>query len=143
MGADEAAVAVLAGKYAELRPHMDERTWRGTPVTMAAEQREGGDGPVINGTACAVDMSHRVTGHTRAGMGPEGIAVDAAGRRAFVAHPPHLPGNRNRWPGPWQGHRHHPGEPGPGHGRGKAAEGAVPQTPLRTRMNTARTGTAR
>ena len=28
MGADEAVVAVLAGKYAEIRPHMQERTWR-------------------------------------------------------------------------------------------------------------------
>ena len=28
MGADEAAVTVLAGKFAELRPHMDERAWR-------------------------------------------------------------------------------------------------------------------
>jgi hypothetical protein len=28
MGADDAGVAVLAGKYAELRPHLDERAWR-------------------------------------------------------------------------------------------------------------------
>ncbi len=28
MGADGAMVAVLAGKFAEVRPHMDERTWR-------------------------------------------------------------------------------------------------------------------
>src|SRR5450755_3807685 len=28
MGADEGAAAVLAGKFAEVRPHMDERTWR-------------------------------------------------------------------------------------------------------------------
>jgi hypothetical protein len=28
MGADSAVVAVLAGKYAELRPHLDERAWR-------------------------------------------------------------------------------------------------------------------
>ena len=28
MGADGAVVAVLAGKFAEVRPHMDERTWR-------------------------------------------------------------------------------------------------------------------
>jgi hypothetical protein len=28
MGADGADVAVLAGKYAELRPHLDERAWR-------------------------------------------------------------------------------------------------------------------
>jgi Rhodopirellula transposase DDE domain len=28
MGADEAVVAVLADKYAELRPHLDERAWR-------------------------------------------------------------------------------------------------------------------
>jgi len=28
MGADEACVAVLAGKFAELRPHLGERAWR-------------------------------------------------------------------------------------------------------------------
>jgi hypothetical protein len=28
MGAEDAGVAVLAGKYAELRPHLDERAWR-------------------------------------------------------------------------------------------------------------------
>jgi hypothetical protein len=28
MGAEDADVAVLAGKYAELRPHLDERAWR-------------------------------------------------------------------------------------------------------------------
>jgi hypothetical protein len=28
MGSDGPAVTVLAGKYAEIRPHMEERTWR-------------------------------------------------------------------------------------------------------------------
>src|SRR5581483_10755332 len=37
------------------------------------------------GAACAVNLTHRVLGHVPVGMGPEGIAVDAAGRWAFVA----------------------------------------------------------
>ncbi len=28
MGSGDPAVAVLAGKFAEIRPHMEERTWR-------------------------------------------------------------------------------------------------------------------
>ena len=43
--------------------------------------------PVIDGMACAVNLAHEVVREIPVGMGPEGIAVDAAGRRAFVACP--------------------------------------------------------
>ncbi len=45
------------------------------------QQRE----PIVEGAACAVELAHQVTGSVPVGMGPEGVAVDAAGRRAFVA----------------------------------------------------------
>ena len=36
--------------------------------------------PVIDGMACAVNLAHEVVRDIPVGMGPEGIAVDAAGR---------------------------------------------------------------
>ena len=61
MGSD-AAVAVLAGKFAELRPHLDERAWRlylGSEARALAE----GDG---SGLATAVAVVASAAGVSRA-----------------------------------------------------------------------------
>src|SRR5580704_6739538 len=53
MGADGAVVAGLAGKFAELRPHLDERAWRlylGSEARALAE----GDGPGLAAAAAVV-----------------------------------------------------------------------------------------
>lgn len=41
--------------------------------------------PFPEGAACVIGSAHEVTAHVPVGMGPEGIAIDEAGRRAFVA----------------------------------------------------------
>ncbi|CAL9658661.1 hypothetical protein SUDANB176_06900 [Streptomyces sp. enrichment culture] len=41
--------------------------------------------PAAAGAACRVDLAHRVLAHVPVGAGPEGVAVDARTRRAFVA----------------------------------------------------------
>jgi DNA-binding beta-propeller fold protein YncE len=41
--------------------------------------------PIVDGMACAVNLAHGVVRDIPVGTSPEGIAVDAAGRRAFVA----------------------------------------------------------
>ena len=56
MGADEASVAVLAGKFAELRPHLGERAWRlylGSEARAyaLAGVRAGRGGGVVAGAA--------------------------------------------------------------------------------------------
>ena len=41
--------------------------------------------PIIDGMACVVNPAHHAVRDIPVGMGPEGVAVDPAGRRAFVA----------------------------------------------------------
>jgi sugar lactone lactonase YvrE len=47
--------------------------------TMRSEE------PIIDGMACVVKQAQWVIRDIPVGMGPEGVAVDPAGRRAFVA----------------------------------------------------------
>jgi len=62
MGVEGSVVAVLAGKYAELRPHLDERAWR---LYLGSEARSlaGGDGL---GLAAAVAVVAGAAGVSRA-----------------------------------------------------------------------------
>jgi hypothetical protein len=62
MGTDDALVAVLAGKFAEYRPHADERGWRlypGSEARALAALRECG-------LAAAAAMIARAAGVSRA-----------------------------------------------------------------------------
>jgi hypothetical protein len=89
MGSD-AAVAVLAGKFAELRPHLDERAWRfylGSEARALAE----GDG---SGLAAAVAVVAGAAGVSRATvMAGAGELAGGAGpmpgrvRRPGAGHP--------------------------------------------------------
>ena len=95
MGFD-AGVAVLAGKYAELRPHLDERAWRlylGSEARALAE----GDG---RGLAAAAAVVAGAAGVSRA------TVVRGAGELAEGAEP--MPGRERR--------------PGAGHPRAEDAQ---------------------
>jgi hypothetical protein len=97
MGADDAAVAVLAGKFAEYRPHADERSWR---LYLGSEARAHA---ALNGCglAAAVAVVAAAAGVSRS------MVADGAGELAGGAEP--MPGRQRR----------------PGAGRPKAA-GAQP-----------------
>jgi hypothetical protein len=85
----DAGVAVLAGKYAELRPHLGERAWRlylGSEARALAE----GDGSDGSGLAAAVAVVAGAAGVSRA------TVMKGAGELAEGAEP--LPG-RVRRPG--------------------------------------------
>jgi hypothetical protein len=62
-------VAVLAGKYAEIRPHLDERAWR---LYLGSEARAyaagGGSGLAVAVVAGAAGVS-RATGTPRSARG--------------------------------------------------------------------------
>jgi hypothetical protein len=62
MGCDGSAVAGLAGKYAELRPHLDERAWR---LYLGSEARAYADGAGC-GVAAAVAVVAGAAGVSRA-----------------------------------------------------------------------------
>ena len=85
MGSDT-AVAVLAGKFAELRPHLDERAWR-LYLGSEARARAEGDG---SGLAAAVGVVAGAAGVSRA------TVMKGAGELAEGAEP--MPG-RERRPG--------------------------------------------
>ncbi len=94
MGPGEAAVAVLAGKFAEVRPHMDERTWR---LYLGSEARAYAAGEGC-GLAAAVAVIAGAAGVSRA------TVMAGAGELAGGAEP--VPGRARR----------------PGAGRKKAEE---------------------
>ena len=62
MGTGGVAVAVLAGKYAELRPHLDERGWR---LYLGSEARAYAAGEGC-GLAAAVAVVAEAAGVSRA-----------------------------------------------------------------------------
>ena len=86
MGADDAVVAVLAGKFAEYRPHVDERSWR---LYLGSEARAHA---ALNGCglAAAVAVVAAAAGVSRS------MVTDGAGDLAGGAEP--MPG-RSRRPG--------------------------------------------
>jgi hypothetical protein len=86
MSADDAAVAVLAGKFSEYRPHADERSWR---LYLGSEARAHA---ALNGCslAAAVAVVAAAAGVSRS------MVMDGAGELADGAEP--LPG-RSRRPG--------------------------------------------
>jgi Rhodopirellula transposase DDE domain len=86
MSADEAAVAVLAGKYGELRPHLGERAWR---LYLGSEARAYAAGAGC-GLAAAVAVVAGAAGVSRA------TVMAGAGELAEGAEP--VPG-RSRRPG--------------------------------------------
>ena len=86
MGADEAVVAVLAGKFAEIRPHLDERAWRLYLGSVARAYAAGGG----CGLAAAVAVVAGAAGVSRA------TVMAGAGELAEGAEP--VPG-RSRRPG--------------------------------------------
>jgi hypothetical protein len=60
MGAEDADVAVLAGKYAELRPHLDERAWRlylGSEARARAQSPGGPLSAAVSVVAAAAGVS--------------------------------------------------------------------------------------
>ena len=60
MGSGDAVVAVLAGKFAEVRPHMDERTWRlylGSEARALAAGDEAGLAAAVAVVAAAAGVS--------------------------------------------------------------------------------------
>jgi hypothetical protein len=84
MGADEAVVAGLAGKFAELRPHLDERAWRlylGSEARAYA-QREG----------CSLAAAVAVV----AGAARSSRATVAGGAGALAEGEEPMPGRRRR-----------------------------------------------
>jgi len=90
MGADGAVVAVLAGKYAELRPHLGERAWR---LYLGSEARAlaAGDGASL---AAAVAVVAGAAGVSRATVAAgAGELADGAepspgrSRRSGAGHP--------------------------------------------------------
>ena len=95
MGTGGAAVAVLAGKYAELRPHLDERGWR---LYLGSEARAYAAGEGC-GLAAAVAVVAEAAGVSRA------TVMAGAGELAEGAEP--MPGRARR----------------PGAGRRKLEEG--------------------
>ena len=95
MGTGGAAVAVLAGKYAELRPHLDERGWR---LYLGSEARAYAAGEGC-GLAAAVAVVAEAAGVSRA------TVMAGAGELAEGAEP--MPGRARR----------------PGAGRRKVEEG--------------------
>ena len=95
MGTGGAAVVVLAGKYAELRPHLDERGWR---LYLGSEARAYAAGEGC-GLAAAVAVVAEAAGVSRA------TVMAGAGELAEGAEP--MPGRARR----------------PGAGRRKAEEG--------------------
>jgi transposase len=84
MGAGEAAVPVLAGKYAEIGPHMDERTWR---LYLGSEARAYAAGHGC-GLAAAVAVVAGAAGVSRA------TVMAGAGELAGGAEP--MPGRARR-----------------------------------------------
>jgi len=86
MGADDAVVAVLAGKFAEYRPHADERSWR---LYLGSEARAHA---ALNGCglAVAVAVVAAAAGVSRS------MVMAGAGELAEGAEP--MPG-RSRRPG--------------------------------------------
>jgi len=86
MGADEAVVAVLAGKFTEIRPHLDERAWR---LYLGSEARAYAAGGGC-GLAAAVAVVAGAAGVSRA------TVMAGAGELAEGAEP--VPG-RSRRPG--------------------------------------------
>jgi DDE family transposase len=86
MGSDGPAVTVLAGKYAEIRPHMEERTWR---LYLGSEARAYAAGEGC-GLAAAVAVVAGAAGVSRT------TVMAGAGELAEGAEP--MPG-RARQPG--------------------------------------------
>jgi hypothetical protein len=84
MGTGGAAVAVLAGKYAELRPHLDERGWR---LYLGSEARAYAAGEGC-GLAAAVAVVAEAAGVSRAAV------MAGAGELAEGAEP--MPGRARR-----------------------------------------------
>jgi hypothetical protein len=95
MGSGDAALTVLAGKYTEIRPHMDERTWR---LYLGSEARAYAAG-AGSGLAAAVAVVAGAAGVSRA------TVMAGAGELAEGAEP--APGRARR----------------PGAGRPKAEKG--------------------
>ena len=89
MGSD-AAVAVLAGKYAELRPYLDERAWR---LYLGSEARAlaSGDGTSLAAAAAVVARAagvSRTTVTAGAGELADGaVPVPGRSRRPGAGHP--------------------------------------------------------
>ena len=71
MGADDVNVAVLAGKFAEMRGHLNERSWRlylGSEARALAELRDCGGGGGVGGRGgCRGVAGDGVGGRGRAG----------------------------------------------------------------------------
>lgn len=84
MGVGEAAVPVLAGKYEEIRPHMDERTWR---LYLGSEARAYAAGQGC-GLAAAAAVVAGAAGVSRA------TVMAGAGELAEGAEP--MPGRARR-----------------------------------------------
>ena len=91
MGSGDAAVAaVLAGKFAELRPHMDERTWR---LYLGSEARAlaAGDGTslaaagAVVAAAAGVSRTTVMAGAGELAEGPE--PMPGRSRRPGAGHP--------------------------------------------------------
>jgi hypothetical protein len=84
MGADDAGVAVLAGKFAEMRGHLDERAWRlylGSEARAHAELRGCGLAAAVAVVAAAAGVSRTTV-------------TAGAGELAAGAEP--MPGRRRR-----------------------------------------------
>jgi Rhodopirellula transposase DDE domain len=84
MGSDDAVVAVLAGKFTEYRPHVDERSWR---LYLGSEARAHA---ALNGCglAAAVAVVAAAAGVSRS------TVMDGAGELADGAEP--MPGRQRR-----------------------------------------------
>jgi Rhodopirellula transposase DDE domain len=116
VGADGAVVAVLAGKYAELRPHLDERAWR---LYLGSEARAHADWAGCSLAAAAAVVA-AAAGVSRA------TVTAGAGELADGAEP--VPG-RSRRPG--AGHpRAEDAQPGLGEALGGLLEATTRGDPV-------------
>jgi hypothetical protein len=82
MGAEDADVAVLAGKYAELRPHLDERAWRLYLGSEARARAQSPGGPLtaaVSVVAAAAGVSRTTVAAGAAELA--GGALPAPGRQ--------------------------------------------------------------
>jgi Rhodopirellula transposase DDE domain len=104
MGAGDGDVAVLAGKYAELRPHLDERAWR-LYLGSEARARAAASGAVLAAEVAAVAAAAGVS-----------RATVSAGAAELAAGAEPSPGRQRR--------------PGAGRPRAEDAQGGLRETLL-------------
>jgi hypothetical protein len=90
MGADGAVVAVLAGKYAELRPHLDERAWRlylGSEARAHAESAGCGLPAAVAAVAGAAGVSRATVAAGAAELADGAVPSPGRQRRRGAGRP--------------------------------------------------------